>query len=76
MASNINRDRLLIYIMICVLDENDYCTRHKHHHKGRSKELALDPGAKGEEFRLAWDRMVSQSARPFPRRQCGCRKSN
>lgn len=41
--------------MICTLDNNDYCERHKCKHVGKLKTLALDPSEKGEAYRRVWD---------------------
>lgn len=41
---------------ICILDEKDYCDRHKTTHVGRLKELALMDNQMGEDYRLLWDR--------------------
>lgn len=62
--------------MICTLDQNDYCERHKTQHKGRLKELALDPGELGEKYRQLWDRQakVDYFRQPDKPKGCGCNK--
>ena len=41
----------------CKLDEKDYCERHKTFHKGRLKQLALDPGILGQNYRNLWEKV-------------------
>lgn len=41
--------------MICKLDDNDYCQRHKTYHRGRLKELSQDPSERGDKYRRLWD---------------------
>lgn len=57
--------------MICNLDSNDFCQRHKKIHTGRLKELALDPSPLGEKYRLIWDK---QNALPKMIGGCDCYK--
>lgn len=41
--------------MICQLDPNGFCNRHRRVHQKCELALALDPGAKGEKYRKLWD---------------------
>jgi hypothetical protein len=72
--------------MVCQLDQNDYCSRHKRKHVGGEKQWALNPSPKGEAYRRLWDRMLKEvgpsTARPFrrntnaPKKPCGCKTPN
>ncbi len=51
--------------MICVLDDNDYCTRHKRTHYGHLRQIALDPSEIGDKFRAVWDQQTDGTL-PMP----------
>jgi len=53
--------------MICILDENNYCTRHRKRHIGHMAKIAVDPSENGERYRKLWDgiRDVSPERTPF-----------
>lgn len=42
--------------MICVIDENGYCARHKRRHVGPARKLALDQSPLGAAARATWDK--------------------
>jgi|SRR5579863_1332155 len=55
--------------MICQLDENGYCERHKTHHVGEEKRYALEDSHLGEKYRWLWDNRLraGQGLEPLPR---------
>lgn len=56
--------------MICVLDDNDYCTRHGRVHYGHLRRIALDPSETGERYRAVWDKHKPiEAEKPKPIRQ-------
>ena len=62
---------------VCILAEDGYCQRHRTRHAGRLKELALDPGEKGESYRVMWDGLVAKqpstpAPSPPPKSPCAC----
>jgi hypothetical protein len=66
--------------MICELDKDDYCCRHKTVHVGRLKELALEDSERGEAYRELWDRLLQTEAEPRKRdigelRRCKCQSN-
>ena len=46
---------------VCVLDNNDYCDRHKRVHRGRELQLALLDTDDGERYRKYWDEKMLPS---------------
>ena len=50
------------------MNEFGYCKRHFCLHEGRLKELALDPGPKGEAYRMYWDKEVAIKNGTAPRK--------
>lgn len=49
--------------MICTLDENNYCQRHKDIHYGHLREIALEDSAYAESIRAFWDNRIPQPPR-------------
>ena len=49
----------------CVLDEKDWCERHRRFHHGGLKRHALDPGVTGQRYRRKWD-MEEKGLLPRP----------
>lgn len=41
--------------MICELTNTNYCKRHQTYHRGRLRQIALDPGGQGQAYRKLWD---------------------
>lgn len=58
---------------VCPLDQNNYCPRHNRRHIGVTREIALDPGPRGEYYRLEWDRYMIAPA-PQRRQTAGSRR--
>lgn len=46
---------------VCQIQANGWCDRHQTQHEGRLRELALDPGPKGEQYRKLWDIELAES---------------
>ncbi len=43
---------------VCTLESDGWCERHKDHHLGRLRELALMDDALGESYRSLWDEQI------------------
>jgi hypothetical protein len=52
--------------MICSLDANNYCERHRRVHDPGELRLALDPSARGEQYRRAWDAWAKINPQSVP----------
>lgn len=62
--------------MKCILNENDWCERHKIHHVGRLKEISQMEDEVGEKYRKLWDEMLAhpEMFKPEPINFSGCKK--
>lgn len=50
--------------MICPIDANGYCSRHKRVHIGHAAAIAIDPSEKAEAHRRLWDGVPSSQPPP------------
>ncbi len=58
--------------MICDVSEDGWCSRHKTHHVGRLRELALMDAVLGESYRQLWARQMEPQPGPKIRRRTDC----
>ncbi len=54
----------------CVLDDKNWCVRHRQWHPGKLREIALDPSAEGMRYRRHWDEVYGVHDGSPPSRPC------
>lgn len=60
-------------ILICTLDDKNYCSRHRRIHPAFEIATALEDSEQAEAIRQKWDRLAAMPAMQLPEKKgCGC----